>query len=141
MGELPLPVVGWLYTIVSTVALLAGAYLVAGLHLQGEAERAQLAARALEDALLFGIWLLGLAGGIGVLLLEPWSRGLLEFFCWVLAVLTLLSAYKRLRAAGPAQRGALALSLALFVLPILAVCGATIYTLRGDEAMRLLARG
>jgi len=141
MGELPLLVVGWLYTIVSTAALLVGAYLVAGLHLQGEAERAQLAARALEDALLFGIWLLGLAGGIGVLLLEPWSRGLLEFFCWVLAVLTLQSAYKRLRAAGAAQRRALALSLALFVLPILAVCGATIYTLRGDEAMRLLARG
>ena len=140
MGELPLPIIGWPYTIVSAAALLLGAYLVAGLHLQGENARGQLAARALEDALLFGIWLLGLAGGIGVLLREPWSGGLLEFFCWVLAVLTLLSAYKRLRAAAPARRGALALSVALFVLPILAVCGATIYTLRGEEAIRLLAR-
>jgi hypothetical protein len=141
MGELPLPVIGWLYTIVSAAALLVGACLVAGLHMQGEAARGNLAARALEDTVLFGIWLLGLAGGIGVLLLEPWSRPLLEFFCWVLAVLTLLSAFKRTRAAGPAQRVALALSVALFVLPVLAVCGATIYTLRGEEAIRLLARG
>lgn len=141
MGELPLPVIGWLYTVVSAAALLLGAYLVAGLHLQGEAARSQLAARVLEDTVLFGIWLLGLAGGIGVLLLEPWSRVLLEFFCWVLVVLTLFSAHKRLRAAGPARRGALALSVALFVLPVVAICGATIYTLRGEEAIRLLARG
>ena len=141
MGELPLPVIGWLYTIVSTAALLLGAYLVAGLHLQGEAARSQLAARVLEDAVLFGIWLLGLAGGVGVLLLEPWSRVLLEFFCWVIVVLTLFSAYKRLRAAGPVRRGTLALSAALFVLPVIAVCGATIFTLRGEEAIRLLARG
>jgi hypothetical protein len=36
MGELPLPVIGWLYTIVSAAALLLGVYLVAGLHLRGE---------------------------------------------------------------------------------------------------------
>jgi len=108
MGELPLPVIGWLYTIVSAAALLLGAYLVAALHLQGEAVRGQLAQRTLEDALLFSIWLLGLAGGIGVLLLEPWGRVLLEFSYWVLVVLTLFSA----------------------------IC-----MLRGEEAIRLLARG
>jgi hypothetical protein len=138
MDALPLPVIGWLYTIVSSSALLLGAYIVAGLHLQGEAARRQLLGRVVEDAVLFGIWILGFAGGIGVLLEQPWSRPLLEFFCWVLTALTLFSAYSRLRAPGAVRRGTLALSIALFVLPILAVCGATIYTLRGEEAIRVL---
>lgn len=141
MDALPLPVIGWLYTIVSSAALLLGAYIVAGLHLQGEAARRQLQGRVVEDAVLFGIWILGLAGGIGVLLQEPWSGPLLEFFCWVLAALTLSSAYTRLRAPGGARRGTLALSIALFVLPVVAICGATIYTLRGEEAVRVLGRG
>ncbi len=139
MQALALPVIGWIYTIVSAAALLIGAYLVVGLHLQGEATRRQLSRSVLEDAVLFGIWILGLAGGVGVLLAKPWSRPLLEFFCWVLAVLTLFAAYSRLRAQGGAPRATLLLSLALFVLPILAVCGATIYTLRGEEALRLLS--
>jgi hypothetical protein len=138
MEALPLPVIGWLYTLVSSAALLLGAYIVAGLHLQGETTRRQLLARVAEDAVLFGIWILGLAGGIGVLLLKPWSRPLLEFFCWVLTALTLFSAYTRLRAPAAARRGTLTLSIALFVLPVVAVCGATIYTLRGEEAMRVL---
>lgn len=138
MAALPLPFIGWLYTIVCAAALLLGAYLVAGLHLQGEAPRRQLTARVFEDAVLFGIWILGLAGGVGVILTQPWSRPLLEFFCWVISALTLFSAYTRLRAADRARRGTLALSVALFVLPVLAVCAATIYTLRGEEAMRVL---
>lgn len=141
MEALPLPVIGWLYTIVCSVALLMGAYIIAGLHLQGEEARRQLLRRVVEDAVLFGIWILGLAGGIGVLLAKPWSRGLLEFFCWVLVALAVFSAYARLRAPGAARRGTLALSIALFVLPVLAVCGATIYTLRGEEAVRVLGGG
>jgi len=142
MDALPLPVIGWLYTIVSSAALLLGAFIVSGVHLQGEAARCQLLARVVEDAVLFGIWILGLAGGIGVLLLQPWSRAVLEFFCWVLTALTLFSAYARLRAPGAMRRGTLAVSIALFVLPVLAICGATIYTLRGEEAIRVLgARG
>lgn len=141
MEALPLPVIGWLFTVVCAAALLLGAYLVVGLHLQGEDTRRQLARSVVQDAVLFGIWILGLAGGIGVLLAESWSRPLLEFFCWVLTVLTLFSAYGRLRASAPGARGTLVLSLALFVLPILAVCGATIYTLRGEESLRLLSGG
>jgi len=141
MEALSLPVIGWLFTIACTSALLLGAWLVAGLHLQGEDVRRRLARSVLEDAVLFGIWILGLAGGIGVLLAKPWSRPLLEFFCWVLTTLTLFSAYARLRATAPGARGTLLLSVALFVLPILAVCGATIYTLRGEQAQRLLSGG
>jgi hypothetical protein len=141
MQALPLPAIGWLYTLVCSAALLLGAWLVIGLHLQGEAARRQLARSVLEDAVLFGIWTLGLAGGVGVLLLQPWSRPLLEFFCWVMAVLTLFSAWSRLRTTPAGQRGTLAISLILFVMPILAVCGATIYTLRGEEALRQLSGG
>ena len=141
MQALPLPAIGWLYTLVCSAALLLGAWLIIGLHLQGEAARRQLARSVLEDAVLFGIWILGLAGGVGVLLLQPWSRPLLEFFCWVIAVLTLFSAWTRLRATPVGQRGTLAVSLILFVVPILAVCGVTIYTLRGEEALRQLSGG
>ncbi len=139
MEALALPAIGWLFTLVCAIALLAGAYLVIGLHLQDEATRRRLARSVLEDVVLFGIWILGLAGGIGILLLQPWSRPLMEFFCWVLAVLTLFSAWSRLRAPAAGPRGMLAFSLALFVLPILALCGATIYTLRGEQALRLLS--
>jgi hypothetical protein len=141
MDALPLPLIGWLFTFVCASALLLGAYLVIGVHLQGEEARRHLARSVAQDTVLFGIWILGLAGGIGVLLGKPWSRPLLEFFCWVLAVLTLFSAYARLRAPGPTPRGTLVLSVALFVLPILAVCAATIYTLRGEEALRVLSAG
>jgi len=55
MDALPLPVIGWLYTIVSSAALLLGAFIVSGVHLQGEAARRQLLARVVEDAVLFGI--------------------------------------------------------------------------------------
>jgi len=82
METLPLPVIGWLFTVACTAALLLGAYLVIGLHLQGEVARRQLARSVAHDTVLFGIWILGLA-----------------------------------------------------------VCGATIYTLRGEEALRLLSGG
>lgn len=140
MQPLSLPLIGWIYTLACGAALLLGAYIVVGLHLQGEEARRHLARSVLEDILLFGIWILGFGGGIGVLLLKPWSRPLLEFFCWVLAVMTLFSAYARLRQAlAGDHRLTLVLSVALFATSIVALCGATIYTLRSPEAMRALA--
>lgn len=137
---LPLPVIGWLYTVVCGAALLFGAWIVVGLHLQGEDARRELARSVFEDLLLFGIWILGFAGGVGVLLHRPWSRPLLEFFCWVLAVMTLFSVFARLRQSLAADsRGTLVLSLALFAGSIVAVCGATIYSLRTPEVVRALS--
>ena len=60
----------------------------------------------LDDSLLFGIWILGLAGGIGVLLDKAWSRPVLELFCWVLMVLLLLSAGQPLARGAAAARHA-----------------------------------
>lgn len=138
MDTLSLPLIGWLFAIASGVALGLGMWLTIGLHRSGEGVRKQLAARVLDDTALFGIWIMGLAGGIGVLLEKSWSRWLLELFCWVLMVLIGMSAYSRWREAPP-PRGLLALSMALFALPIAALCVATILTLRGETALRVLS--
>lgn len=138
MDLLNLSLVGWLFSLGSGLALLLGGWLIAVIHMRDETARKELAARVLDDSLLFGIWILGLAGGIGVLLDKSWSRPVLELFCWVLMILLALSAVSRWRAAPP-PRGMLALSLALFVLPVAAVCIATIVTLRGETALRVLS--
>ena len=137
MDVLNLALVGWLFAVGSGLALGLGIWIIIGLHQSGEDVRRHLAARALDDSLLFGIWILGIAGGIGVLLEKSWSRWVLELFCWTLMILVLLSAWSRWRAA-PAPRGMLAVSLALFVVPLIAVCVATIATLRGETALRVL---
>ena len=138
MDILNLTLVGWLYSVGCGGALALGIWLIVGLHRSGEDLRRHLAERVIDDSLLFGIWILGVAGGIGVLLEKSWSRWTLELFCWVLIVLAVLSAFSRWRAAPP-PRGLLALSLALFVLPLAAICGATILTLRGETAQRVLS--
>jgi hypothetical protein len=138
MDLLSLSLIGWLFTIGSALALILGGWLIAVIHLRDEAARKELAARVLDDTVLFGVWILGLAGGIGVLLDKSWSRLVLELFCWVLLVLVTLSAVSRWRAA-PRPRGMFAVSLALFVLPIAVFCAATILTLRGETALRVLS--
>ena len=129
MTPLPLPLIGWMYTVVCAIALLLGAWLIIGVHFSGDEARKQLATRVIDDAILFGIWILGLAGGIGVVLGKSWSTLVLEFFCWVLIVLVSMTAVSRYRAAEP-PRIMLGLSLLLFLVPVLAFCGVTIYTLR-----------
>src|SRR5512147_143217 len=139
MDFLNLTLVGWLFSVGSGLAIALGMWLIIGLHRSGEDVRKHLAERVIDDSLLFGIWILGFAGGVGVLLEKSWSRWALELFCWVLIVLVFLSAFSRWRAAPP-PRGLLVLSLALFVVPLAALCGAAILTLRGETALRVLSR-
>lgn len=138
MDLLDLDVIGWLFSVCSGIALVIGMWLIVAVHYGGAGARKPLVKRVLEDALLFGIWSLGLAGGIGVLLGKAWSRPVLELFCWTLMVLLLTSCWSRLRLAAP-PRAMLGLSMLLFVLPVAAVCVATILTLRSETALRLLA--
>ena len=138
MDVLSLPLVGWLYTVGCGIALLLGTWLTLGAYASGEAGRRALAERLLDDMFLYSIWLLGLAGGAGVLMEKSWSLWVLQLFCWVLIVLAFMSALNRWRAAPP-PRGLLALSLALFLFPVVLVCVATILTLRGETALRVLA--
>ena len=137
MDFLNLTVIGWLFAVGCGLAIVLGAWIIMNLHRAGEGERKHLAARVLDDSLLFGIWILGLAGGVGVLLEKSWSRWALELFCWTLMVLTFLSAYNRWRATPP-PRGMLLISLILFLFPLIALSVATILTLRGEAALRIL---
>ena len=138
MDVLPLPVVGWLYTVGCSVALLVGTWLTIGMQRAGEHARRELAARLLEDLALYSIWLLGLAGGIGVLAGQAWSRPALELFCWALMILLLMSSARRFLAM-PKPRLILGLSLAMFIAPVIALCIATILTLRSEAVVKQLS--
>ena len=137
MDLLSLELIGWLFSIGSGIALVLGGLIVA-LYYSRAKERSNLHRRVVEDLVLFAIWLLGLAGGVGVLLGKAWSRPALELFCWTLMVLLLMSCWSSLRAAPP-PRGLRAVSMGLFVTPVIAVCIATILTLRSESALRVLA--
>ena len=136
MEPLSLNLIGWIYALLCGSAILVGTWIIVAVHLRGD--RGALAARVVEDTILFGIWLLGLSGGIGVLLGRGWSRPVLELFCWAFVVLLLLNAWARWRTAPPPRFG-FSLSLVLFVVPVIAFTGATILTLRGETALRALA--
>jgi hypothetical protein len=137
MELLDLALIGWLFSVSSGIALALGVLIIV-LHYRRGNARGQIGKWLPGDLLLFAIWSLGLAGGIGVLLDKAWSRPALELFCWTLMVLLLMSCWSRLRAE-PAGRGMRAVSMALFVVPILAVCFATILTLRSETAVRVLS--
>ena len=142
--ELSLAFIGWVFTLTSAGALVLGAALITMLASAGDLQRRYLSYSIWNDLVLAAIWVLGLAGGIGVIRLQPWGRYLLELFCWALIVLLPLSAASRLYALrqqpDPGRPrvnwlGAIA-SIALILIPVLAICAATIVTLRSPEAMK-----
>jgi len=141
--ELPLAFIGWFFTMTSAGALALGAALIFALVRAGDLQRRYLAYSYLNDMVLASVWLLGLFGGIGVIRLQPWGRYLLELFCWALIVLLLLSSASRLyalRQPNPDGQpvnwlGAIA-GITLILIPVLAICAATIVTLRSPEAMK-----
>jgi hypothetical protein len=142
---LPLPFIGWFFTVASVVALGLGAMLIMALHRAGELERRFLSRTVWNDAALFAIWVLGLAGGIGVLALKPWARHILEFFCWTLIVLLALSAATRIYAvrrqpaAAPVSWVPALAGLFVVLIPLVAICAATIVTLRSEAARQAFA--
>lgn len=145
MEPLPLPLVGWLFALLSAGALVLGALIIVAMHRAGELQRRFLAASAWNDMALFAIWILGLAGGIGVLQGRPWGRDLLEFFSWTLIALVLLSAatrlyaVKRQSAEAPANWVGAIAGITLVAIPILALCAVAIVTLRSDAARQVFA--
>lgn len=139
MELMPLAAIGWIAILLSGAAIVIGGWLIVSLHLQGGAQREQLARRVIDDTVLFGIWFLGLAGGVGLLLEKSWSRWVVELFCWVLAALVLMSSYSRLRVAEEPKSRVLMGHL-LFLMPVIAFCAAAILTLRSDAAQRLLGQ-
>ena len=141
--ELPLAFIGWFFTLTSAGALVLGAALVFMLARAGDLERRYLSYSYLNDMVLAAVWLLGLFGGIGVIRLQPWGRYLLELFCWSVIVLLLLSSATRLYALKQPDPGVPPVNwlgaiagIALILIPVLAICAATIITLRGPEALK-----
>jgi len=146
MQPLPLALVGWLFTLLSAGALVLGALIILALHRAGELQRRFLVASAWSDAALFAIWILGLAGGIGVIQVRPWGRDVLELFCWTLLALVLLSAASRLvavrrrSAAEPVNWVGAIAGISLIVIPIVVLCAAGLVTLSGEAARQSLVR-
>ena len=136
MDLLDIELIGWLFCVGSGLALALGV-LIMSMHYVRQGTIRSSGQRMLEDAVLFAIWLLGLAGGAGVLHGKAWSRPALELFCWTLMILMLMSCWSQLRIAP--KRNMRAIQMALFVLPVVAVCIATILTLRSETALRLLS--
>ena len=145
MEPLPLVLVGWLFTLLSAGALVLGGLIIAAMHRAGELQRRFLAASAWNDMALFAIWILGLAGGIGVLQGRAWGRDLLEFFCWTLIVLVLLSAVNRLyavrrqSATEPVNWVGSIAGITLIAMPLVVLCAAGIVTLRSDAVRQVFA--
>ncbi|MGB5081422.1 MAG: hypothetical protein WBO23_11845 [Burkholderiales bacterium] len=145
--ELPLPFIGWFFTLASVAALGLGAVLILILVRSGELYRRYLSYSIWNDLLLAAIWALGLVGGIGVLRLAPWGRYLLELFCWALIVLLALSAATRLYAlrdprepgAPPVNWIAAIAGLMVVVVPLIVLCAATILTLRSPETYKVFS--
>ncbi|HET7201213.1 MAG TPA: hypothetical protein VFI80_10430 [Burkholderiales bacterium] len=141
--ELPLAFIGWFFTLTSATALALGAAMILILLRSGDLPRRYLSYSYLNDLILAAVWVLGLFGGVGVIRLQPWGRYLLELFCWALIVLLILSAASRLYAlkrpdpnAPPVNwLGAIA-GITLVLIPVLAICAATIVTLRSPEALK-----
>jgi hypothetical protein len=141
--ELPLAFIGWFFTLTSAGALVLGAALIAMLVRGGDLSRRYLSYSYLNDLVLAAVWVLGLAGGIGVLRLQHWGRYVLELFCWALIVLLLLSTASRLYAlkqpspdAAPVNWLGAVAGAVLILIPVIAICAATIVTLRSPETLK-----
>ena len=139
--ELPIAFIGWFFTLTSAAALVLGAALIFMLVRAGGAQRRQLSYSFVNDVMLAAVWLLGLFGGIGVIRLQPWGRYLLELFCWALIVLLVLSAVSRVYAlrrpeAQPVNWVGSIAGITLVLFPALAICAATIITLRSPETLK-----
>src|SRR5207245_10996674 len=141
--ELSLAFIGWIFTLTSAGAIVLGAALIAMLATAGDLQQRYLAYSIWNDLVLAAIWVLGLAGGIGMIRLQPWGRYLLELFCWALIVLLLLSGASRFYALKRENEhgdpvnwlGAIA-GITLILIPVLAICAATSVPWRSPGAMK-----
>jgi hypothetical protein len=146
---LPLAFIGWFFALASFAALALGILLLQQLFGSGKIAPEYLRSRIVSDVALLAVWLIGLVSAFGLLNGFSWGRTGLEYFCWVLIALTLLSGGTRLasyarhpQGLGLTPRGwVIAVAgVMLVALPLVALCGVSILTLRSDEARLQLER-
>ena len=137
---LPLAFIGWFFALVSFAALALGVLLLHQLFRSGKIPPEYLQSRIIGDFALLLVWLIGLASAFALLNGFSWGRTGLEYFCWVLIALTLLSGGTRLAAyhQHPAEHRltprAWVVAVAgvmLVALPLIGICAISIQTLRG----------
>lgn len=139
---LPLAFVGWFFAISCFAALAIGVLLLLQLFRSGKIPPEYLRSRIVSDFALLAVWLIGLVSAFGLLNGYSWARTGLEYFCWVLIALTLLSGGTRLASyrrhpqdqALTARGWIVAVAgMMLVALPLITLCGVSIATLRSDH--------
>ncbi len=140
--SLPLAFIGWCFAVISFAALALGALLLKQQFRSGRITPEYPQSRIISDFALLLVWLIGLVSAFGLLNGFSWGRTGLEYFCWVLIALTLLSGGARLAAYLRHPQGdaltlrgwAVAIAgVMLVALPLVALCGVAILTLRGAQ--------
>jgi predicted permease len=146
---LPLAFIGWFFAIASFAALAIGVLLLHQLFRSGKIPPEYLQSRIISDFALLVVWFIGLVSAFGLLNGFPWGRTGLEYFCWVLIALTLLSGGTRLASYRQHPQGqrltprgwiVAVAGVLLVALPLVALCGVSILTLRSDQVRLQLER-
>lgn len=141
LPTLPLVFVGWVFAVLCFAALAVGVALLQQLFRSGKITPDYMRSRFIGDIALLLAWLIGLVSAFGLLMGYGWARVGLEYFCWVLIALTLFSGGARLAAHRRQARGealtargwiVAVAGVMLVALPLLALCGVTINTLRSS---------
>jgi hypothetical protein len=140
MPTLPLNFIGWFFAIVCFAALAIGVMLLQQLFRSGKIPPEYLQSRIVSDFALLLVWLIGLVSAFALLYGYAWGRTGMEYFCWVLIALTLLSGSTRLAAyyrhpvehrLTPRAWVTAIAGVTLVALPLIAICAIAIHTLRG----------
>src|SRR4051794_15109237 len=98
IDPLPLPFVGWFFTIVPLIVMTGGALVLRVLHKRGMLnQRYQKNYSIWNDIILLFVWGLGFLGGFGVLNRRTWGATALEYFCWVMMILVVVNALTRMK--------------------------------------------
>jgi hypothetical protein len=146
---LPLAFIGWFFAIASFAALAIGVLLLHQLFRSGKIPPEYLQSPIISDFALLVVWFIGLVSAFGLLNGFSWGRTGLEYFCWVLIALTLLSGGTRLASYRRHPQGqrltprgwiVAVAGVLLVALPLVALCGVSILTLRSDQVRLQLER-
>jgi hypothetical protein len=139
---LPIRLIGWIFTIAGTVTLMFGVMALRKLHKAGMLKAGRMDSFIVNDMILLGIWSMSLFAGLGVLNYRTWAPVLLEYFCWVMIALTIITAYTRIsttrdafRRESPGEKFLLWPMVAgalIVIVPVTVVGGLTVYSLRND---------
>ncbi len=146
MDPLPLPLISWVFTIAGIAALLLGAALLTLMYKAGTLPTNNVDYSVWNDVILLGIWGMSFMAGMGMLNYKPWAPQLLEYFCWVLIALMFINSATRIMimkqkfekdpTAGKFKWTPVLAGSAMGVVPVVAFCGYTLYTLYDPQVIQ-----